>query len=143
MKRIRVLIGMMGLDQHEVGAIAVSSLLRDAGMEVIYAGRFNRPATIVRQSIQEDVDVIGLSCHSWEYLHTVPELLQLLRQEGLALPVVVGGSVITPDDRSDLLELGVSEAFGPESGSAEIVDGIRRIARDTQTSRRTNGDTLT
>jgi methylmalonyl-CoA mutase C-terminal domain/subunit len=131
MKRIRVLIGMMGLDQHEVGAITVSSLLRDAGMEVIYVGTFNRPDTIVRQSIQEDVDVIGLSCHSWEYLYTVPELLRLLRQEGLALPVVVGGSVITPDDRSALLELGVSEAFGPESGSAEIVEGIRSLVGDS------------
>lgn len=128
MKRIRVLIGMIGLDQHEVGAITVSSLLRDAGMEVIYAGKFNRPATIVRQSVQEGVDVIGLSCHSWEYLYAVPELLRLLEQQGLALPVVVGGSVITPQDRSALLELGVSQAYGPESTPSEIVDGIRRLA---------------
>ena len=47
MHRIRVLIGILGLDQHEVGAVAVSRMLRDAGMEVIYAGRFNMPAMIV------------------------------------------------------------------------------------------------
>ena len=34
MEKIRVLIGMLGLDQHELGAIVVSKLLRDAGMEV-------------------------------------------------------------------------------------------------------------
>ena len=78
MKKVRVLIGMMGMDQHEVGAVAVSRLLRDAGMEIIYLGRFNTPAGIAKISIEEDVDVIGLSCHSWEYLHYVPELLNLL-----------------------------------------------------------------
>ena len=66
MHKVRVLIGILGLDQHEVGAVAVSRMLRDAGMEVIYTGRFNMPAMIVETSIQEAVDLIGLSCHSWE-----------------------------------------------------------------------------
>ncbi|HEX7409428.1 MAG TPA: cobalamin-dependent protein, partial [Candidatus Binatia bacterium] len=91
MKRIRVWIGMLGLDQHEVGAIAVARLLRDAGIEVIYAGRFNLPAGIVKAAVEEDVDVIGLSCHSWEYLEYVDELMGLLRERELELPVVVGG----------------------------------------------------
>jgi methylmalonyl-CoA mutase cobalamin-binding subunit len=36
MRPIRVLIGILGLDQHEVGAMAVARMLRDAGMEVVY-----------------------------------------------------------------------------------------------------------
>ncbi len=68
MHKVRVLIGILGLDQHEVGAVAVSRMLRDAGMEVIYTGRFNMPAMIVETSIQEAVDLIGLSRHSWEIL---------------------------------------------------------------------------
>ena len=67
-ENIRVLIGTLGMDQHEVGAIAVSRMLRDAGMEVVYTGTFNLPAGILNMSLEEDVDVIGLSCHSWEYL---------------------------------------------------------------------------
>src|SRR5208337_4929879 len=81
--------------QHEVGAIAVSRMLRDAGMEVIYTGRFNLPELIVQTSIEEDVDVIGLSCHSWEYLYFVPQLLKLLAERKVGIPVVVGGSIIT------------------------------------------------
>ena len=63
MKKIRIIISALGMDQHEVGAVAVSRLLRDAGMEIIYLGRFNTPAGIFKKSIEEDADVIGLSCH--------------------------------------------------------------------------------
>ncbi len=128
MKPIRVWIGTVGLDQHEVGATAVARLLRDAGMEVIYAGRFNLPPGIVKTALEEDVDVIGLSCHSWEYLEYVDELLQLLRERGLDLPVVVGGSVITAADQRQLHEKGVAAVFGPTAAFDEIPAAIRRIA---------------
>ena len=72
MENKRIFIGTLGMDQHEVGAIAVARLLRDAGMEVLYMGRFNLPAMIVKVCLEEDVDVIGLSCHSWEYLYYLP-----------------------------------------------------------------------
>ena len=127
MDRVRVLIGILGLDQHEVGAIGVSRMLRDAGMEVIYSGRFNTPATIVQTGIQEDVDVIGLSCHSWEYLYYVPELLELMRQKAAKIPVVVGGSVITPGDGERLASMGVAASFGPSSSDKDIIETIKNI----------------
>ncbi len=128
MKPIRVWIGTVGLDQHEVGATAVARLLRDAGMEVIYAGRFNLPPGIVKTALEEDVDVIGLSCHSWEYLEYVDELLHLLRERGLDLPVVIGGSVITAEDGRLLRDKGVAAVFGPTSAFDEIPVTIRRLA---------------
>jgi methylmalonyl-CoA mutase C-terminal domain/subunit len=131
MEKIRVLIGMLGLDQHEVGAIAVSRMLRDAGMEIIYVGKFNMPPALVKASIEEDADLIGLSCHSWEYLHYVPELLELIREKGLETPIVVGGSVITPADAESLSKLGVAATFGPGTSREEIVETIRRLASGT------------
>jgi methylmalonyl-CoA mutase, C-terminal domain len=128
MHSVRVMIGMLGLDQHEVGAIAVSRMLRDAGMEVVYAGRFNMPDMIVKTSIQEDVDLIGLSCHSWEYLYFVPQLIKLLAEHKAGIPVVVGGSIITPGDRVKLAEMGVAAAFGPSSSAQQIVETIRGLA---------------
>lgn len=129
MGRIRVLIGVLGLDQHEAGAIGVSRMLRDSGMEVIYTGRFNLPPMIARTSVQEDVDLIGLSCHSWEYLYYIPELMGLLKEMNLEIPVVVGGSVITPGDGEKLREMGVAAAFGPGSTDEEILETIRAIVR--------------
>ena len=127
MSRIRVVISMLGLDQHEVGAIAVSRILRDHGIEVIYLGRFNTPASVIKTSIEEDVDVIGLSCHSWEYLHYMPELFDLLKEKGLDIPVVIGGSVITPGDEKKMEAMGVAAAFGPSATAEEIIGNIQRI----------------
>ena len=129
MRPIRVLIAILGLDQHEVGAIAVARALRDAGMEVIYLGRFNLPAHIAQAALEEGVDVIGLSCHSWEYLHMLDALFESLRSSKQDVPVVVGGSVVTPNDARAIVERGVAAAFGPTAATSEIVDTIRRLAR--------------
>jgi len=130
MRPIRVLIAILGLDQHEVGAIAVARALRDAGMEVIYLGRFNLPAHIAQAALEEGVDVIGLSCHSWEYLHMLDPLFEALRAVRQDVPVVVGGSVVTPNDARAIAERGVAAAFGPTAESSEIVETIRRLARE-------------
>lgn len=99
---IRILLTLLGLDQHEAGAFAVARLLRDAGMEVIYLGRFGVPEAIVDAALEEDVDIIGLSCHSWEYLYYLEELMGLLKDRGLDIPVVGGGSVLTQSDKTDI-----------------------------------------
>jgi methylmalonyl-CoA mutase C-terminal domain/subunit len=128
MKKIRVFIGLLGMDQHELGAVAVSRMLRDAGMEVVYGGRFNSPAGIVKTSLEEDVDLIGISCHSWEYLHYLPELFRLMKEQGSEIPVVVGGSVITTDDSAALSGMGVAAVFGPSSTAEEILETLKRIS---------------
>ena len=129
MRRARVLIGMVGVDQHEIGALAVSHLLRDSGKEVIYAGRFNTPAGLVKTGIEEAVDVIGISCHSWEYLYYLPDLFRLMAEKGVKIPVVVGGSVITPNDAKKLEAMGVTATFGPSSTDREIVERVEDIIR--------------
>lgn len=130
-QRARIVVGILGLDQHEVGAIAVARMLRDAGMEVIYTGKFSTPARIVQTSIQEDVHAIGLSCHSWEYLYYVPELLELMKKASLGIPLILGGSVITPDDEVELRAMGVAACFGPGSSDEDIVQGVRRLVQRT------------
>ncbi len=130
MRPIRVLLGILGLDQHEVGATAVARALRDAGMEVLYLGRFNLPPDIVKAAVEEGVDVIGLSCHSWEYLHYIGPLLSLLRERELSVPVVVGGSVVTAEDARAIQAEGVAAAFGPTADMAEVVATVARLARE-------------
>lgn len=132
MFRPKVIVGLLGIDQHEVGAVAVAGLLRDAGMEVIYLGRYNTPASLVRAALDEDADVIGISCHSWEYLQYMPVLLGSIRQLGLDAHVVLGGSVITEADAAQMRAIGVADIFGPESSSEQIVGSIRVLAAARQ-----------
>jgi len=129
MKKIKIFVGILGMDQHELGAIAVAQMLRDAGMEVIYGGRFNVPATVVKTSLEEDLDVIGLSCHSWEYLHYLPDMFKMMKDKKINVPVIVGGSVITPGDKARLLEMGVAAAFPSGARNEEIIDTVRNLAQ--------------
>ena len=129
MRPLRVLLSTLGLDQHEMGAVAVARQLRDAGMEVVYLGRFQLPPAIVKAAVDEAVDVIGLSCHSWEYLYYVDELMALMRERGLAVPIVLGGSVITAADARALEAKGVAATFGPTSAVEDIPAAIERLVR--------------
>jgi methylmalonyl-CoA mutase C-terminal domain/subunit len=125
---VRVLLAILGLDQHEAGAFAVARLLRDAGMEVIYLGRFGTPEKVVGSALDEGIDVIGLSCHSWEYLYYLDELLDLMKSLGLDIPVVIGGSVLSRSDENEIQAKGVAATFGPGADPDEIVERIRSLA---------------
>ena len=128
-RRLRVLICALGLDQHEAGALAVVRILRDAGVEVVYAGRFQLPETVARIAIDEDVAVVGVSCHSWEFLHYAEELATLLHSTDPSIAVVVGGSVVTAADRQEVLAKGIDEALLSTANPHELVTVFARLGR--------------
>ena len=125
---MKVVIGVLGMDQHENGAVAAAKVLRDGGIEVVYLGRFQLPAHIVAAARDEDADCIGLSVHSWEYRHYLPELLELLRAQAFAIPVVLGGSILTPTDEIELGAMGVAATFGAACPPTQIVEKVRAAA---------------
>jgi len=126
-KKNRVLITKIGLDSHVRGAKLVAKALRDAGMEVVYLGSFQSPESIVEASLQEDVDVIGISCHCGEHLTLVPLVLDLLRQRNIEdIPVIVGG-VIPREDVPDLKSKGIAEVFLTGAHLDDIVEYIDQL----------------
>ena len=78
--KIRVLVAKPGLDGHDRGAKVIARALRDAGMEVIYTGLRQTPEMVVSASLQEDVQVIGLSILSGAHNAIVPRVMDLLKQ---------------------------------------------------------------
>jgi (2R)-ethylmalonyl-CoA mutase len=110
---IRVLVGKPGLDGHSNGAEQIAVAARDAGMEVIYQGIRLTPAEIAAAARDEDVDVVGLSILSGSHLDLVPEVIRLLRAEGVEAPVIVGG-IIPEADRACLLAAGASAVYTPK-----------------------------
>jgi methylmalonyl-CoA mutase cobalamin-binding domain/chain len=123
----RVVIGTLGLDQHEVGAMAISRILIRHGYEVIYLGRFNTPERLTAAAEQEDADLVGVSIHSWEYAAYADELLARCRELGLGL--VLGGSVLTERDQADLLGRGADAVFGPYASEATMLRQIDAVVR--------------
>jgi methylmalonyl-CoA mutase C-terminal domain/subunit len=126
MKRtIRVLIAKPGLDGHDRGAKMLTLGLRDEGMEVIYTGIRQTPEAIVQAALQEDVDVVGLSCLSGAYNYLFPEVVKLLGEKGMNQVLVIGGGIISPDDIALLKEKGIKGIFGPGTQVKDVASFIR------------------
>lgn len=111
--RIKILVGKPGLDGHSNGAEQIALRAKDVGMEVIYQGIRLTPAEIATSALQEDVDVVGLSILSGSHLELIPEVVRLLNEEGLDIPVVVGG-IIPVADAKRLREAGVAGVYTPK-----------------------------
>ncbi|HRV60746.1 MAG TPA: protein meaA, partial [Solirubrobacterales bacterium] len=111
--RIRLLVGKPGLDGHSNGSEQIALRARDVGMEVVYQGIRLTPEQIVESAVQEDVDLIGLSILSGSHLELIPEVVRLLKEEGVEVPVVAGG-IIPPEDAARLKEAGVAGVFTPK-----------------------------
>ncbi len=127
-KRIRVLIAKPGLDGHDRGAKIIARALRDAGMEVIYTGLRQTPEMIASAAAQEDVDVIGLSILSGAHNTLVPQLMELLKQKGMADITVLLGGTIPEVDIPALKNAGIAEIFLPGTSTQEIVAFVRERA---------------
>jgi ethylmalonyl-CoA mutase len=111
--RLRILVGKPGLDGHSNGAEQIAVRARDVGMEAIYQGIRLTPEQIAASALEEDVDVIGLSILSGSHLVLVPKVVELLRGEGVDVPVVVGG-IIPPADVPKLERAGVARVYTPK-----------------------------
>jgi (2R)-ethylmalonyl-CoA mutase len=111
--RIRILVGKPGLDGHSNGAEQIAVRARDVGMEVIYQGIRLTPEQIAASARDEDVDVVGLSILSGSHRELVPEIVRLLRDAGLDVPVVVGG-IIPAADAAALRDAGVARVYTPK-----------------------------
>jgi methylmalonyl-CoA mutase, C-terminal domain len=122
---IRVLVAKPGLDGHDRGVKVIARALRDAGMEVIYAGLRQTPEMIANAALQEDVQVIGLSILSGAHKAIVPRVLDLLREKGMTDVKVVVGGTIPDEDAEALKKQGVAAVFQPGASLDSIVEFIR------------------
>jgi methylmalonyl-CoA mutase, C-terminal domain len=133
-RKIRVLTAKVGLDGHDRGVKVVSRALRDAGVEVIYAGLHQTPEMVVEAAIQEDVDGIGISLHSGAHMTLVPKVLKLLKERGIDDVVVFLGGIIPEEDIVELKKLGVSEVFTPGTSLQTIVEFVNARFADRVTA---------
>lgn len=121
-RKVRVLIAKAGLDGHDRGVKIVARGYRDAGFEVVYTGLHQTPEQIVSAAIQENVDLVGLSCLSGAHIYLFAEIVRQLREKGAGDIIVIGGGIIPREDIPKLKEAGVKEIFLPGAPLGEIIE---------------------
>jgi methylmalonyl-CoA mutase, C-terminal domain len=126
-RTLRVLVAKVGLDGHDRGIKIVARTLRDAGIEVVYAGLRQTPESIAAIAQQEDVDVVGLSMHNGAHTTLAPAVTRALHEVGLETPVVIGG-IVPAVDTQRVLDAGVSRVLGPGASADDVVEAVRAAA---------------
>jgi methylmalonyl-CoA mutase, C-terminal domain len=126
-KKIRVLAAKPGLDGHDRGIKVVCNALRDAGMEVIYAGLRQTPLQIVNTALQEDVNVVALSILSGAHNSLLPRVADLLRDRKARHILLIAGGIIPDEDIPPLVEKGFGRIFGPGTTTTEIISYIKDV----------------
>lgn len=122
--KIRILLAKPGLDGHDRGAKVLARTFRDAGFEVIYTGCHQTPEMIAAAAIQEDVDVVGLSCLSGAHNYLYPAVTKLLKEQGADDISVIGGGIIPDKDMQGLYDAGLKALFTPGATLDSIVEWI-------------------
>ena len=126
--RIRIIIGKVGLDPHDRGVIVLSHILREAGMEVIYLGRFQTAEAVVKAAIEEDADVIALSDHCGVMPEIAEDVIKEAKKRNVdAIPIISGG-FIEEKDIPMLESMGVTGNFGSGTPHAVLVEHVRKVA---------------
>ncbi|MGA9108700.1 MAG: cobalamin B12-binding domain-containing protein [Smithella sp.] len=124
-RKIRVMVAKPGLDGHDRGARILARCFRDAGFEVVYTGCHQTPEQIVSAAIQEDVDVVGLSCLSGAHRMLFPRVVELLREKDASDITVIGGGIIPEQDLPILYSAGIKAIFTPGASLDSIVEWIK------------------
>lgn len=114
-RRPRIMIAKLGQDGHDRGAKVVATGYADIGFDVDIGPLFQTPAEAVKQAIENDVHIIGISSLAAGHKTLVPEVIEGLKQFNRQDILVIVGGVIPTQDYQFLFNLGVSAIFGPGS----------------------------
>mgnify|MGYP003323428098 FL=1 len=112
-RRPRMLVSKMGQDGHDRGAKVIASAFSDAGFDVDLSPMFAIPSEIVKQALEKNVHVIGVSSQAAGHKTLVPLLIEELKKADAEDIIVIVGGVIPKQDYEFLEHIGVQGIFGP------------------------------
>jgi len=123
-RRPRIMVAKMGQDGHDRGAKVIATAFADLGFDVDIAPLFQTPEEVVKQAIENDVHVIGISSQAAGHKTLIEQLMMVLQKEKAEDIAVVAGGVIPPQDYDFLKNLGVACVFGPGTPIPEAAQGV-------------------
>ena len=122
----RILISKLGQDGHDRGAKVIATAFADLGFDVDLGQLFQTPQECVKQAIENDVHLIGISSLAAGHKTLVPDVIKELKSNHREDINVIVGGVIPEQDYTFLYEQGVIGIFGP---GTKIPDAAREIIK--------------
>ena len=127
-RRPRILIAKLGQDGHDRGAKIIASSFADLGFDVDIGPLFQTPTEAVKQAIENDVHLIGISSLAAGHKTLVPETINALKKIGREDIMVIVGGVIPPVDYDFLYKAGVIGIYGPGTNiSKAAIDILEKL----------------
>jgi methylmalonyl-CoA mutase len=127
----RIMIAKMGQDGHDRGAKVVSTGYADVGFDVDIGPLFQIPAEAARQSVENDVHILGVSSLAAGHKTLIPEVIEELKKLGREDIMVIAGGVIPSQDYDFLYQAGVSAIFGPGTSITQAAIKMLEILLET------------
>lgn len=125
----RILVVKLGQDGHDRGARIIATAFADLGFDVDIGPLFQTPEEAVRQAIENDVHIIGISSQAAGHKTLVPQVIEALKQQHADDIIVICGGVIPPQDYDELTSQGVAAIYGPGTNipvaASEVLGLIR------------------
>lgn len=123
----RLLVAKLGQDGHDRGAKVIATAFADLGFDVDIGPLFQTPDEVVRQAMENDVHVIGISSQVAGHRTLVPELMAALRLQRCDDIMVALGGVVPPQDHEEMRSAGVAAIFGPGTSITEAAGEILNL----------------
>lgn len=123
-RRPRILLAKVGQDGHDRGINIVATALADLGFDVDLGPLFQTAEMVVKQAIENDVHIIGISSMSGGQLGITKELNEALKNAEISDIKIVLGGIIPKKEETVLRELGASAFFGPGTPIHEIASDL-------------------
>jgi methylmalonyl-CoA mutase len=128
-RRPRMLVCKLGQDGHDRGARVIATAFADIGFDVDIGALFQTPEEAVREAIENDVHVIGISSQAAGHKTLVPQVIEGLKQQDADDIIVICGGVIPPQDHDEMLAMGVSAVFGPGTNILSAAHDVLKLIR--------------
>lgn len=109
----KIFIAKMGQDGHDRGQKVIASAFADLGFDVVIGPLFQTPEETAKDSIANDVHIIGASSLAAGHMTLVPALKQALSDADRDDIMIVTGGVIPPADYASLQQMGADAIFPP------------------------------
>ncbi len=134
-RRPRMLVCKLGQDGHDRGARVIATAFADIGFDVDIGPLFQTPEEAVREAMENDVHIIGISSQAAGHKTLVPQVIEGLKEQDADDIIVICGGVIPPQDYDELYRQGVAAIYGPGTNILEAAGEVL----DKLEARRTRG----